>query len=138
MWWHVLDSQLFSFFHFVRRLAQFGEEKDGPVSRMYTFLDGRPLRPWPTCAAPVSQGESLLTFAPQRRNAQIQYNAARRNGETNTAPPWLLVFIPNDGVCISLYIYIYIYTWYPPQKKTYVHITFAGICNILCLFWVAF
>ena len=25
-----------------------------------------------------------------------------------------------------------------PPPKTYVHITFAGICNILCLFWVAF
>ena len=28
--------------------------------------------------------------------------------------------------------------WYPPQKKTYVHLTFAGICNILCLFLAAF
>ena len=34
-------------------------------------------------------------------------------------------------------MYIYIYIWYPP-KNTYVHLTFAGICNILCLFLEAF
>ena len=34
--------------------------------------------------------------------------------------------------------YIYIYIWYPPPKKNYVHLTFAGICNILCLFLAAF
>ena len=28
----------------------------------------------------LPQGESLLTFAPQRGNAQIQYNAVRRAG----------------------------------------------------------
>ena len=38
----------------------------------------------------------------------------------------------------SSHIYIYIYMVPPPKKKNYVHITFAGICNILCLFWVAF
>ena len=26
----------------------------------------------------------------------------------------------------------------PPPPKTYVHLTFAGICNMLCLFLVAF
>ena len=31
-----------------------------------------------------------------------------------------------------------VYICMVPPKKTYVHITFAGICNILCLFWVAF
>ena len=33
-------------------------------------------------------------------------------------------------------IYMYVYSWCPP--KTYVHLTFAGICNIVCLFLVAF
>ena len=31
---------------------------------------------------------------------------------------------------------MYVYSWCPP--KTYVHLTFAGICNIVCLFLVAF
>ena len=38
---------------------------------------------------------------------------------------------------IYVYTHTYIYIWYPPPK-TYVHLTFAGICNILCLFLVAF
>ena len=32
----------------------------------------------------------------------------------------------------------YIYIYGTPQKKTYVHLTFAGICIILCLFLAAF
>ena len=45
-------------------------------------------------------------------------------------------------LCIDLFtynIYIYIlciYMWHP--KKNNVHLTFAGICNMLCLFLVAF
>ena len=42
-----------------------------------------------------------------------------------------------EGLKSVLMFKIHIYIWCPPPK-TYVHITFAGICNILCLFWVAF
>ena len=61
---------------------------------------------------------------------------------------WLMEAIPPSiqpvGYLMDIYIYmyvmryIYIYMVPPPPKKNYVHLTFAGICNILCLFLAAF
>ena len=45
---------------------------------IFTILHPRcKLEKCPISVLPITQGESALTFAPQRRNAQIQYNAVR-------------------------------------------------------------